>query len=64
MEEIHLHFKGLLFFFPCSQVEKVEGICEHIDCFEHYFKLAFHSPPYVFPLNLNKLKFTFLEKIC
>ena len=31
MEEIHLHFKGLLcflfFFFPCSQVGKVEGIC-------------------------------------
>ena len=30
MEEMHFHFKGLLcvfVFFPCSQVEKVEGIC-------------------------------------
>lgn len=46
-------------FSPCSGVCGVEGICCPADSLEHYFQLAFRSPPYAFPSNLNKLKLTF-----
>lgn len=65
MEGIHLRFKGLLFFFfsPAAKWKKLKESVNILICFEHSFKLAFRSPPYAFPLNLNKLKFTFLEEI-